>query len=700
MNAAPPFRELRPLLGSKIAALERAHLLGDTDDRHEIEVVLELLRRQATTDRSILLQPPERDEADGPIRLGRIRHGRSVLGWTGITERELTQHMAVTGRSGSGKSTLCLHILLQLIQRSIPWLVFDYKRSTRALRGRPDGQGVHVVCLGRDVGATLAFNIMEPPPGVPVDTHQRQLSELISTCWFAGDGVISLLERAMTQCYAAAAPAYPTIADVRAAIDELPAKSREMLWKTSAQRILSQMTTGQLGRIFNTRSDASGVAKLLRNHTVIELDGLATADANFITQFLMRWMTQALLTGSTRENLRLVCLVEEAHHLLAKHEGSRETVLETCLREGREIGLGIILADQSISAISPTALANCFTTVCMNVRQRADVTAAAGSLLLDDTQREMLGTLPVGEAVLRLSDRWPWPIHVAVPALSLPKGQITDADLRLAYLNGPYAVSTQGDSSDSPDSAANSTHQRQPLAISAVPRADMNTPSSDSNHPEADQRVPYQSQVPGDRREDAVAGDPISESGDLRLLLEHVARFPLVGVARRFDELGFSRRKGDAIKRALIELDYLAPVDVAIPAGKTVLLALTAGARRWLDRHRVPITPTNGGLQHAYWQDRAAAILADAGWNVTTEHVVRGHAVDVHATKDGESMAIEIETGASDWQDNLERLRHAPVTHRAVLWLDPALLLKVKALVDAELSLLQPAQLERWIRER
>lgn len=105
-------------------------------------------------------------------------------------------------------------------------------------------------------------------------------------------------------------------------------------------------------------------------------------------------------------------------------------------------------------------------------------------------------------------------------------------------------------------------------------------------------------------------------------------------------------------------------------------------------------------MQHAYWQDRAAAILADAGWNVTTEHVVQGHAIDVYATKHGASIAMEIETGASDWQDNLQRLRHAPVTHRAVLWLDPALLLKVKALVDAELSLLQPAQLERWIRER
>src|SRR5690606_15792007 len=150
------------------------------------------------------------------------------------------------------------------------------------------------------------------------------------------------------------------------------------------------------GRILCGRNDADCLARICAGHTIIELDGLAANDANFLTQHLLRYMTQTFLSESLREELRFVCLVEEAHHLLARREGGSETVLETCLREGREVGLGIILADQSISAVSPTALANCFSTICLNCRQRADVNAAAGTLLLADDHKEVLGVLPVG----------------------------------------------------------------------------------------------------------------------------------------------------------------------------------------------------------------------------------------------------------------------------------------------------------------
>jgi hypothetical protein len=171
-------------------------------------------------------------------------------------------------------------------------------------------------------------------------------------------------------------------------------------------------------------------------------------------------------------------------------EHPEESVLETCLREGREIGLGIIIADQCISAVSPTALANCFTTVCMNVRQRADVNAAAGSLLISEDKRQLLSTLPVGEAVVRLSDRFPHPMHIRVPRLDLPKGAIQDRDVRDGYLAGPYcasALDTKVDgapthstlSGQSTDSRA---RERQREVISARPLTDKTIKRTDSTH--------------------------------------------------------------------------------------------------------------------------------------------------------------------------------------------------------------------------
>jgi len=708
---------LRPLLGRRAAALEHAWLTADRSERHEIEIVAELLARRVRSERSILLAPPDKQQADGPLRLGRILHGTTELGWLGIHENELMQHAAITGRSGSGKSTLCLRILLQLIERRIPWLVFDYKRSTRHLRSLDLARDVRIVTLGRDIGATMCFNILVPPPGTTPDVHQRRLIELIADSWYAGDGVISLLERAFTEAYAKLAPKWPTIADIKQIVDDTPAKSRELLWKTSAMRILQQLTTGQLGRILNTRRDADALTQLRQHHTVIELDGLAVNDANMLTSFIVQHLTHQLLAEPQREKLRFVCLIEEAHHLLAKREGGRESVLETALREGREVGLGIMLADQCISAISSTALANCYSIICLNVRQRADITAASGSLLLGERQRDLLSILPVGEAVARLSDRWPHAVHIKIPPLNINKGAITDADVRLAHLNGPYAIaaldSPQSDSAVSTDSALNSCASSGAEANSARPPPDKTDSSTDSTHdgphdaqaptrtdlasprpppPEALQR-----QFSATARDDAGPLDDPHHGSECRALLESIARQPLLSVTARFESLRLSRRKGTALKQALVEEGYITPVDLLTPKGRTVLLALTEQARVWLVRHRIPISPVRGSLIHAWWQQRLAEQLRAAGWQVKLESTVDGHAFDLAAHRDGHKLLMEVETGRSDWLKNLTHLERTAADHKAVLWLDAASHKRARDAAAATIAVLAPAEVDRWI---
>lgn len=777
MSGRVLFDDLRPLLGRRAAALEHAWLTGDRAGRHEIEVVAELLRRRATTDRSVLLHPPSGDEADGPLRLGRIVHGRSELAWLGLTERELTQHMAVTGRSGSGKSTLCLRLLLGLLERGVPWLVFDYKRSARALRGVDAGRSVHVTALGRDIGASTGFNILVPPPGLTPDVHQRQLVELIAESWYAGDGVIALLERAMSRAYEAWSPRWPTILDVRSELEAMPSKGRELMWKSSAQRILQQLTTGQLGRILTARRDAAALERLRHGHTVVELDGLAVNDAAFLTQHIVRDLTCRLLAEGDREKLRFVCLVEEAHHLLAKREGSHETALETALREGREVGLGILLADQCISAISPTALANCYTTVCLNTRQRADVVAGAGSLLLGEEQRALLSLLPVGEAVVRLSDRWPHPVHLRIPALPLPKGTVTDADVRLAHLQGPYSaaaldvaveesdsvgvtheseassdrpavdresggrgatasggsgasgvVGVGSDSGGSGDSRVNRAPSVRSAAVPDRPPPDKadekgnsageaarmhavrthsrgaQTLHADSpDHPPHESREKQISSETGedggvrDAEDDEQDGAGVLATSEGRLLLESVAHQPLAALTARFDALGLSRRKGTAAKAALIDEDYLRQVDLPTPSGRTVLLALTEAGRSWLLRRRVVITPVHGSLPHAWWQQRVADMLREAGWQVQTEARIDGHAVDVVAERGGRRVLVEVETGRSDWLANLARLEVIRAEAKAVLWLDPETRPRAAAAVPAGVRLLTPVEVGRWV---
>lgn len=378
-----------------------------------------------------------------------------------------------------------------------------------------------------------------------------------------------------------------------------------------------------------------------------------------------------------------MCLVEEAHHLLGQREGGKESVLETCLREGREVGLGIILADQSISAISHVALANCFATVVLNCRQRSDVTAAAGSLLLAEEAKSMLGTLPVGQAIARLSGRWPAAVHIEIPSLDIPKGQVSDYDVMESFLRGPFARSTCEKSAVSTSSASARTAHGESVAVPPLPP------------PEQIQQNPHPPPLLPIRQSDPLVDDP-----DLGRLLVHVAQFPFQGVAARFDQLGLSRRKGTALKNALIELGVVASIELTVPSGKMVLLDITDAGREWALRHKISPAPRRGSLPHAYWQHDVQQRLSRAGWTAQTEIALNGHVFDVWAERAGQSLVIQVETGKSAWLKNLDALAACNATHKAVLWLDPASFAKAQLAVPSGIALLLPGQLIKWIASR
>ena len=65
-----------------------------------------------------------------------------------------------------------------------------------------------------------------------------------------------------------------------------------------------------------------------------------------------------------------------------------------------------------------------------------------------------------------------------------------------------------------------------------------------------------------------------------------------------------------------------------------------------------------GGPGHEYWKYRIAEFLKGKGYQVEIEKPIgEGETVDIVATKDGKSMAIEIETGKSDAFENIRKCR-------------------------------------------
>jgi hypothetical protein len=665
-----PSRGLRPVLGARAEALDLAFLTGTEAERAHIAVTAELLRRQLG--RAPLLDPPDQDQADGPIRLGRIVHGSRLLGWLGVRPHELTHHLLCIGRTGSGKSNLLVRLLLQL---DVPWVAIDHKRSLRSLLALESAGPVAVVSQGRMSDAAMCFNPLVPPAGMSRESHLRQLVDLIAEAWLTGDGVRSLLVRCFEEVGGG------TFRDALHMLHGLHLSSRERLWRVSAVRVLEHLTGGPLGHVFCSRSDLAALTPLSSGRTVLEVDGLGVADTAFLANILVRYLLSGLRAGNQRETLRLVLALDEAHHLLA--DTARDGEIARVLREGREAGLGCLLASQTFAGLSQTALANCGTLTVMSCRSRSDVHAAAQGLLLQDQQRELLSLLPVGEAVVRLSARWMRAVHVHVPALALPKGKVSDEDVRLTFLTGPYSrealdqAAGSGGFRDSGGSGGGGGPAGVSREVSGVSRADGPV-------------VPRL--ATGETRLELCDAEP-----DAGKLLMTVGRQPLAPVTEQYAVAGLSRRKGNAIKVALEHAGYVRTLRVGIPQGQVVLLEITDQARMWLARHRSAIAPVHGSLPHAYWQQRVAQQLKASGWEVACEVEHDGHKFDVVATKDRRELFLEVETGKSMWLANLAALAAVQAAYRAVLWLDPASEERACSALPSNVQLVRPRQVAAWV---
>jgi len=70
---------------------------------------------------------------------------------------------------------------------------------------------------------------------------------------------------------------------------------------------------------------------------------------------------------------------------------------------------------------------------------------------------------------------------------------------------------------------------------------------------------------------------------------------------------------------------------------------------------------------------KAARHFEKKGYEVTREHPVKGNgAIDILATKPGQKIAVEIETGKSDIKENLNKIRTAGFDRIVLVATSPA----------------------------
>ena len=506
--------QLKPILGSKMDKIYTAYCAEDKDGQQQIEHYLQLLSAKylpskLEQSKTVLLPPPE-DQAAGEYQIGTVRYADKDLYPFGLREDEWIQHVAILGRSGAGKTNVGFLVLNQLKQKGKPFLIFDWKRNYRDLLSLPGFEDIEVYTIGRNI-APFTFNPLIPPQGTNPKTWLKKLNEVLAHSYCLGNGCLFLLQQAVDAVYEEAGvydgtvEKWPTFKDVLVKARNMDTRGRESGWLSSTLRALSTLCFGDMDKLVNSNNNKS-IDRILDKNVILELDALTQSDKTFFIQSALLYLHHKRMAEERREKFKHAILIEEAHHILSDERRSLvggQSVMDIIFREIREFGESLILLDQHPSKISLYALGNTYCTICMNLKHKTDINAMGQCMLLDK-ERDILGMLDVGEAVVKLQGRTARPFQITIPEFIIEKGKITDADIK---------------------------EHMQHIAPAM---------------PEEDFRLPMQVSTI------EVAKKPESIDNSILVFLKDIQQYPDSGIAERYKRLGISVRQGQKLKAKAI----------------------------------------------------------------------------------------------------------------------------------------------------
>lgn len=594
-------RELEPIIGKRARQIWQAYLVEQEEGKAQILEYLELLTAQhfqgQLDDDVPNLHPPSREEAAGEYELGTVTYNDKPLYPFGLRESEWIQHMGIFGRSGAGKTNAGFWVIQRLIDAGKPVLIFDWKRNYRDLLEQPGFEKMAVYTIGRSA-SPFSFNPLIPPPQTNPKTWLKKLIAVMAHAYMLGNGVLFLLQETLDRVYEEAGvyngsvERWPTFHDVLEKLKHRKSSGREAGWLSSALRALASLTFGDMDTLVNR--SGGDLRELLERPVVLELDALTQSDKVMVIQALLLWIHHLRMADGVREQFRHAIVLEEAHHVLSGERRSLvggQSVMELTFREIREFGESLVVLDQHPSQIAVSALGNAYTTLSFNLKHRTDVNAMAQAMLLQDDEKQVLGSLPMGQAVARLQGRGKGPFTITVPEYPIRKGAITDAHVRQHMLTLGLVSSRSGHAED-PDS--DDVHNMKPRDISLPPQSPNTIDVLPSQFDREARRttgasVPTieaegQKTKPGGLQSSVPAPSLPDAAHELaKHFLHDVAVYPESGVAERYKRLRLSVRQGQKLKHRLVAERFISEQLETTHTGKRRTVRLTEQGRLWID---------------------------------------------------------------------------------------------------------------------
>ncbi len=609
-------RILKPILNTRQWDYLRIQYIFEKDLRKRIEIenMIDFLIAKnvpGLKTENILLPPPEKELLTGEYPIGDVIYPDKPFGVFGLREKEWIRHCGIFGKTGSGKTTLSVRMIRELCRHNKPFLIFDYKRNYRDLLKHPDfeNEDILIFTVGRNDVAPFYFNPKQRPLGVEEYVWIKQLAQIIEKVYLLGPGANDVFMESAGM---------NTFKEMQERVLRQKKRARELLWWASVKRTLNAINYPGLGEMVNCIKGYP-IPDLLNKKVILELDGLSGSDQAFVIGSLLLWIYHYRMRQPEREILKHFIIIEEAHHLFLK-AGREEDIADVIMREIRELGESIIIIDQHPSKISVSALGNLSTKFVLNLSLNQDVSAIANAMLLENDQKKFISMLTLGQCICR-SDRLPHPLLLSIPDFPIKKGLVRDEDIK-RHMEGYFK-----------DLSPENLPMPEKSSIRCIQKPETLSPLG-------------------------------------RILLENIAEKPVLGLVKRFKDLGLKVSHGYKFIEELTALKLIIP--------KTVdghkLYELTRQGKETLGK-RIPLKG-RGGLEHRYYIEKIKEhYLRNEGFTF-----VERDDIDLVVETIEKKMAIQMETGKSDIQGNLTKLGRYKADLKYVVTTNPETEIRIKDL--------------------
>ena len=267
--------------------------------------------------------------------------------------------------------------------------------------------------------------------------------------------------------------------------------------------------------------------KLLKKNVVFELEVISSDFQNFIVEVLLAWVYHYRMSQGAREKLRQAIFFDEAERIFDKNKEKRYEsgvpLIDLITARTREFGEALIVADQEASKLTDSIKANTFVKIMLASGFGKDIDEMSEEMGLAQEQVKVSFELNPGEGIVKVSGADPFPVRF----LQIPLHK--DVSSTQVY-----------------DIAEKSLFEYRSFV-------------KERSKPDKYQEFIKEISTGKLKRSYLSFGKGSSSSlaDNYFMFLKHVAEKPFLFNSERYEDLGYSGSKGNAIKKDLVRDDYL-----------------------------------------------------------------------------------------------------------------------------------------------